>query len=105
MTNKRKKKISPTPEQKREYIKLIVDENYTISQIMEISGASNSAISRWKQQYLAELNGSTPIDKKALTPEHQRIQELEKQLKRAVRDNDILKKAAVLLAHDPDRYN
>jgi transposase len=53
-----------------------------------------------KQQYLAELNGNTPVKSKALTPEQQRIQELEVQLKRAQRDNDILKKAAAYFILD-----
>lgn len=43
------------------------------------------------QQYLTELNGNTPVKSKELPPEQQCIQELEVQLKRAQRDNDILK--------------
>jgi len=89
-----KKPIKVTKEQKLEFAKLMIDDGYSILQIMEISGACKSAVSRWKQQYVNELNGKTPDNKVAITPEHQRIQELEKQLKRAQRDNDILKKAA-----------
>lgn len=91
---KMKTRIKVTKEQKLEFAKLMVDDEYSVLQIMEISGACESAVSRWKQQYINELNGKTPINKVALTPDHQRIQELEKQLKRAQRDNDILKKAA-----------
>ncbi|CAH8193452.1 hypothetical protein VAE151_630414 [Vibrio aestuarianus] len=40
--------------------------------------------------------GMTPTNRVALTPEQQRIQELEKQLARAKRDIDILKKASAL---------
>ncbi len=46
---------------------------------------------RWKRQYLAELSGVTPVAS-ALTIEQLRIQELEKQLNRALRDNEILKR-------------
>ncbi len=45
---------------------------------MEISGAGDSAVRRWKKQYVDELNGDTPQDKQALTPEQQKIQSLEK---------------------------
>jgi len=89
-----KTRIKVTKEQKLEFAKLMIDDGYSVLQIMEISGACESAVSRWKRQYANELNGNTPNNKTAITPEHQRIQELEKQLKRAQRDNDILKKAA-----------
>ena len=94
----RKKKLSFTPEQRLKYAKLMVDENYSNQQIMELSGAGASAVTRWKRQYREELAGETPEGKKAFTPEQQRIQELEKQLWRAKRDNEILKKAAAFFA-------
>ena len=59
-----------------------------------------SADARWKKQYLAELNGQTPKSGKAMTPEQQEIQSLKKQLWRAKRDNEILKKATALFAMD-----
>jgi transposase len=58
----------------------MVDEGYNNQQVIEISGVCSSAVTRWKRQYLKELNGSTPKGKKALTPEQQRIHELKKQL-------------------------
>jgi transposase len=96
----RKTKATFTPEQKLEYAKLMVEEGYSNQQVQEISGASESAISRWKKQYKEELTGHTPDNKTAITPELQRIQELEKQLWRAHRDNDILKKAAAFFIRD-----
>lgn len=95
-----KPRVEVTLEQKLEYAKLMVDEGYSNKKIMEISGASDSAVSRWKRQYMAELKGQTPEGKKALTPEQQRIQELEKQLWRAKRDNEILKKATAFFVRD-----
>ena len=86
--------------QKREYAKLMVEDGYSNKEIKKISGASSSAISRWKVQYKNELEGKTPVGKKALTTEHQRIQELEQQLWRAKRDNEILKKAAAFFIQD-----
>jgi transposase len=96
----RKAKISISPAQKLEYAKLMVDDGYTNKKIQDISGACLSAVSRWKRQYKSELEGITPEKGNALTFDQQRIQELEKQLKRAKRDNEILKKAAAFFIRD-----
>lgn len=96
----KKVRINFTSEQKSEYARLMVEEGYTNRQIIEISGACSSAVTRWKRQYQSEKSGVTPTTQKALTPEQQRIQELEKQLWRAKRDNEILKKAAALFIND-----
>ena len=96
----RKPKVSFSPEQRLDYAKLMVHEGYSNKQVMDISGAGASAVTRWKKQYLEELKGKTPEGKKAFTADQQRIQVLEKQLWRAKRDNDILKKAAAFFARD-----
>ena len=70
-----------------------------------MDGNTQSAIPHWKCQYKNELLGRLPKGSKALTPEQQRTQELEKQLKRAQRDNDILKKAAAFFALDAQKLN
>ena len=101
----RKVKVNISSSQKLEYAKLMVDEGYTNKQIQYISGACSSAISRWKRQYKNELLGRTPEKSSAITPEQQRIQLLEKQLKRAQRDNDILKKAAAFFIRDNQSLN
>lgn len=95
-----KQRVNVTPEQKVEYAKLMLEEGYSNQQIQEISGASESAVTRWKAQYKKERNGETPKDRKAITPEQIRIQELEKQLRQAKRDNEVLKKAAAFLIRD-----
>ncbi len=101
----RKLRVTFTAEQKLEYAKLMINEGYTNKQIRNISGAGETAVSRWKKQYLAEVDGHTPQGKKALTPEQQKIQELEKQLWRAKRDNEILKKAAAFFARENSSLN
>lgn len=100
MSKPRKQRLSFTKEQKLDYAKLMVNEGYTNQQIIEISGAGATAVSRWKKQYLEELDGKTPEGKKALTAEHQEIQDLKKQLWRAQRDNEILKKAAAIFIRE-----
>lgn len=101
----RKVKVNISPSQKLEYAKLMVEEGYTNKQIQNISGACSSAISRWKRQYVDELSGITPEKSNALTPDQQRIQLLEKQLKQSQRDNDILKKAAAFFIRDNQNLN
>ncbi len=101
----RRPKTTFTTEQRLDYAKLMVNEGYTNKQILEISGAGDSAVRRWKKQYLDELNGNTPQDKQALSPEQQKIQRLEKQLWRAHRDNEILKKATAFFVRDNSNLN
>ncbi len=108
MSNKppRKPRVTFSVEQRLEYAKLMVNEGYTNRQVREISGAGETAVSRWKQQYLQEINGIEPVSgKKALTPENQRIQELEKQLWRAQRDNEILKKATAFFVRENNKLS
>ena len=52
----RKQKVIVSVLQKLEYAKLMANEGYSNKQVMEISGAGETAVSRWKRQYLAELN-------------------------------------------------
>jgi transposase len=93
----RKIRIKFTSAQKLEYAKLMVEESYSNNQIIELSGASSSAVVRWKKQYLAEKSGETLPNLVALDPRIRRIQELEDQLAEAKKDNDILKKADPIL--------
>lgn len=89
-----------TPEEKLQYAKLVVEEGYTIAKVASIADSCTSAVGRWKRQYLQEKYGVTPTAVSALSPEHQEIQRLRKELARAQRDNDILKKAAALFVKD-----
>ena len=57
-TNKMKTRIKVTQEQKLAFAKLMVDDGYSVLQIMEISGACESAISRWKRQYIFTLEAT-----------------------------------------------
>ena len=101
MTNLvRKTRIKLTPAQKLEYVKLMVEENYSKKQIIELSGASSSAVVRWEKQYLAEKKGEISSDKIAIDPQIRRIQELEKQLAEAKKDNELLKKATAFFIRD-----
>ena len=53
-----------------------------------------SSMQRWVGQYKQEVKGVTP-QARVFTPEQQRIQALESEVKQLRRDNDLLKKASV----------
>ena len=72
-----KERASFTPDQKLEYAKLMTKEGYTSKQIMEISGAGQTAVKRWKKQHLSEQIGKVDNIKTALDPQLRPIQELE----------------------------
>ena len=80
----------------------MVDEGYSNEKVQQISGASLSAVSRWKRQYKDELAGVTP-KATGLTAEQREIQGLKKQLARAKQDNEILKKGCGFLHQGKSR--
>ncbi|SET26248.1 transposase [Thorsellia anophelis] len=101
MTDKnRKVRQSFTPKQKNEFAKLIVEDNHSIKHVMEISGASHSAVTRWKSQYLNETAGNLAEGKVPLNEDKREIYELKRQLAEAREDIRILKKATALFIHD-----
>ena len=101
MTSKiRKARQGFTPAQRLEYAKLMVEENYTNQQVMDLSAAGSTAVSRWKQQFLAEQRGEVVEGKVALDADKRRIQELEKQLAESRMDVTLLKKATAFFIRD-----
>ncbi len=101
MTNKtRKPRQTFTADQRLEYARLMVVENYSNTQVMEISKAGYTAVARWKEQYLAEQKGELMEGKTALNPDKRRIQELEKQLLESKMDVALLKKATAFFIRD-----
>lgn len=78
---------------------LVLDQGYSIAEAVKSLGISESALRRWVEQLEQERGGATP-KAKALTPEQQRIQELEARVNRLEREKAILKKATALLMSD-----
>lgn len=96
MTRKRR---SFTPEFKAEAASLVLDQGYSIVEASRSLDIGETAIRRWVSQLEAERGGTTPASK-ALTPEQQKIQELEARINRLEREKVILKKATALLMQD-----
>ncbi len=85
---------------KHEAASLVLDQNYTIGQACQAVGVGPTAMRRWVGQLRAERSGHTPERSVPLTPEHQRIQDLEARLQKVEREKEILKKATALLMSD-----
>ena len=80
-----------------EVAKKIVQQQHSITQLCHELNLGETAVRRWVAQYKAELNGQPGIGL-PLTPDQQRIRQLEAELRIAKEDNEILKKASALFA-------
>ena len=81
---------------KREAADLVLKQDYSYIEASRSLGVGESALRRWVTQVQQERQGVTP-QSKALTPEQQKIQELEARIARIEREKSILKKATALL--------
>ena len=92
-----------SPEFKREAADLVLKQDYSFIEASRSLGVGESALRRWDHQVQQERTGVTP-QSKALTPEQQKIQELEARITRLEREKSILKKAtALLMSEDLER--
>ena len=92
-----------TAEFKREAADLVLKQDYSYIEASRSLGVGESALRRWVAQVQQERQGVTP-QSKALTPEQQKIQELEARIARLEREKSILKKAtALLMSEDHER--
>ena len=94
----RKRRTFP-PEFKQEAASLVLDQGYSITQASLSLGVVESVLRKWVKQLTEERQGVTPKGK-AMTPEQQRIQELEERCRRLEMEKTILKKATALLMSD-----
>jgi transposase len=78
---------------------LVVDQGYSMAEAGRAVDVHENTLRKWVRQLEAERDGSTPKSK-ALTPDQQRIQELEARVNRLEREKTILKKATALLMSD-----
>ena len=89
-----------SPAFKLEIAKLLVEENYSIQQACETSGAGITAVRRRKRQYLAERAGNPLPNMQALTPDQREIQQLKRRIKQLETSIKILKKASAFFAKE-----
>ncbi|MFT5033236.1 MAG: transposase [Bermanella sp.] len=84
---------------KHDAARLVLDQGYSAIEASRSLNVGETALRRWVSQLELELGGVTPSSK-ALTPDQQRIQELEARVNRLEREKSILKKATALLMSD-----
>ena len=94
-----KQRRSFSAEFKLEAASLVLDQDYSFSEASRSLNIGETVLRRWVKQLEDERNGTTPSSK-ALTPEQQKIQELEARVNRLEREKTILKKATALLMSD-----
>ena len=82
---------------KAEAVKLITERGYAITQACKELDVGETALRRWVSQVQAECQGYVLPGSKPISPEQQRIRELENRIKELEEDKDILKKATAIL--------
>ena len=86
-----KQRRSFSAEFKLEAASLVLDQDYSFSEASRSLNIGETVLRRWVKQLEDERNGTTPSSK-ALTPEQQKIQELEARINRLEREKSILKR-------------
>ncbi|MDI3326897.1 IS3 family transposase [Pontibacterium granulatum] len=76
---------------KREAASLVLDQGYSLAEAGRAVDVGTNTLARWVKQLQQERSGETPSSK-ALTPEQQRIQELEARVRRLEQEKDVFKK-------------
>ncbi|RXA97344.1 IS3 family transposase [Escherichia coli] len=87
----KKTKQTFTPEFRLECAQLIVDKGYSYRQASEAMNVGSTTLESWVRQLRRERQGITP-SATPITPDQQRIRELEKQVRRLEEQNTIFKK-------------
>lgn len=89
------REIRYTEEFKSEAIKQITERGYSAAEVAQRLGITDKSLYRWKSAAAQQLKIADPADLAALKLENTR---LNKALKRAEEERDILKKAATYFA-------
>lgn len=84
---------------KLQVAQMIREQGLSVGQVCRDQDLVDSAVRRWVAQYDAEQSGQAGIGK-PLTPEQQRIRELERENQRLREDVSLLKKASAFFARE-----
>lgn len=84
---------------KLQVVRMIRDQGLSVTQICRDQQLGETAVRRWLAQYDAEQAGQPGLGN-PLTPEQQRIRELERENQRLREDVSILKKASAFFARE-----
>ena len=86
-----------TEEFKIEAVKQVVDRGYSVAEVAKRLGMTTHSLYAWKMKY-----GPSAADHQEKTAIEIENKRLKKELKRVTEERDILKKAAVYFANQPD---
>ena len=87
------------PAFKLQVARMVREQGLSVSQVCKDLNLVDSAVRRWVDQYDAEIAGGAGIGK-PLTPEQQRIRQLEAENRQLRSDNELLKKVSAFFARD-----
>ena len=94
-----KQRMKYRKEFKIEAVRLVTKEGYSNSEAAQSLGIRPDLVSRWRREQAAQEDAAFPGHGQ-LSPEQQRIRDLEKQVKRLQMEKEILKKAAAFFAKE-----
>lgn len=80
-------------------VQMVRDQGLSVPQVCRDMQLGETAVRRWLKQVDAERSGRSGIGK-PLTPEQQRIRQLESENRQLRQDNDLLKKASAFFARE-----
>ena len=87
---------------KRNAVQLTDAPGRTVTEVADNLGIGKDLLYRWRREHRSKHEGAFPgRGKEALTEPEKRIRELEKKLKDAEMERDILKKAMAIFSRSP----
>ena len=84
---------------KLQVVKMVREQGLSVGQVCKDLNLTDSAVRRWLVQFDEEMAGRAGIGK-PLTPEQQRIRQLEVENRQLKSDNELLKKASSFFARE-----
>jgi transposase len=84
---------------KLQVVKMIQDQGLTVAQVCQELKLGETAVRRWLKQVQDEQSGQSGIGK-PLTPDQQRIRQLELENRQLRSDNELLKKVSAFFAKE-----
>jgi transposase len=84
---------------KLQVVQMIQEQGLTVTQVCQELKLGETAVRRWLKQVQAEQSGQPGIGK-PLTPDQQRIRQLELENRQLRSDNELLKKVSAFFAKE-----
>ena len=103
MSKKKKVRRRYSKEFKEDACLLVLDEGRSKADVARSLGVNPASLGNWVKEFQKDRNSAFPGNgRERLTEEQKKIKELEKELRQARMERDILKKAITFVANPPD---